>query len=535
MKRARRRRWLVGTVIILVAGIGIVAATLSGKPGTADLGDSKGKSADRRAEAKTIRAKRDPSFQVTSHQLAIVEAYFKADLRARASGTVSRVTKDINQRVKRGEVLIDIDVPDLLQDVSIKDGVVAQRMQEAIASQAKARSARALVEVAKASVTQRTKEVGLAVATREFREKRLERYQGLLNEKAIGPDVFDEQKRDYLLGVASVEAAIAAVEKAQADQKEIEAKLEEAEADIKLKESLVEIARRDLERAHALADFAHVIAPFDGVITKRNVDPGAFVQNATTGSSEPLLSIARMDFVTIVTRLPDNEAAFVDNDTEISLEMNGLSGGSIQGRVTRFSPTVQNNDLTMRVEVDLFNGTEAEYIALQRSVISNSLAILAAKSCLQSIPLSMVALHGQESWQKSPGDPLPIRPRILDAGTKPFRLLPGMTGTIELRLSRTSAAYLLPSSAVYSINGKQYILIVRDGKTVQVPVQVQVDDGTVAKVNMIVTGDGRSKGRDVVRELTGEEEIVASRQVEIGDNRNVSTTLSDWNIGSSRR
>ena len=74
--------------------------------------------------------------------------------------------------------------------------------------------------------------------------------------------------------VAGSAAARAAVQDAQAELEKAKAKSEAAHADVKVAESLVGVARKDKEKAQALLSFATIRAPFDGVITRRNVDPG---------------------------------------------------------------------------------------------------------------------------------------------------------------------------------------------------------------------------------------------------------------------
>jgi hypothetical protein len=60
-------------------------------------------------------------------------------------------------------------------------------------------------------------------------------------------------------------------------------------------------------------------------------------------------------------------------------------------------------------------------------------------------------------------------------------------------------------------------------------VRVQVNDGRLAKVVVVERPAGLSAaGREVVRELTGAEQIVASRQLEIGEGQAVRATLEDW-------
>src|SRR6185295_17429815 len=79
---------------------------------------------------KVIRPKSDPAFVVAVRELASVEAYYHAGLRTRVSGPVRWVAKDINDPVRRGELLVEIDVPDLEQEVLQKEAAVRERMQE---------------------------------------------------------------------------------------------------------------------------------------------------------------------------------------------------------------------------------------------------------------------------------------------------------------------------------------------------------------------------------------------------------------------
>lgn len=521
----RRKKRIIWTVLVLLLGMGSAAFALMGRHPT-DMGQQRITGRQEPAiSVKTIQPKRDNSYQVTTKHIAMVEPYNQANLRARASGTVSTVSKGINQNVRRGEVLIEIDVPDLRQDVLVKKGEIEQRLREVQKARDEVKIARAHVDVAIANVELRRREVGLAVATRDLRKKRLERYRELLAKEAIVAEVFDEQERDWKVAVATVDAADGAVQKALADQKEMEASLDGKMTDIRVKESLVEIARYDLLRAETLADFARVVAPFDGVITQRNVDPGTFVQNATSGNSESLLTVSRLDIVTIVTRVPDNEAPFISTNTQVHIELDNLPGVVITGHVTRFSRSVQNSDRTMRVEVDVYNDGAKEYAAFKRQVLATVLSAFASRSPFESVPLFAGAVTSLKDWQNSPGDPVPIWPWGEESDSPHPQILAGSSGKMELHLGRASSTYVIPSSAVYSINGKPYILLVQNGISVQTPVRIEVDDGAIAKVDLELGGHHGGS-----RELTGKEVIIASRQIEIGNGRRVLPTATEWEL-----
>ena len=479
--------------------------------------------------AATVRPKRDPSLTVTIQNIATVEAFFQTDLRARASGIVKAIAKDIGDHVEMGELLLSIDVPDLEQDVFQKQSLVVQRKQEVRVVEAKHDDARAAIDVASAMIRQRRTEVEASAATADLRRKRLERFRSLLGREAVTPDVIEEQDRDYQSAVAALSGANVGVEKAEADLKEKQSAILTAKAEVDLRIAMVDVAERDLDRACALADYSRIRAPFAGVIVRRTVDPGNFVQNATTGASETLISIARTDLLTVIAKLPENVAPFLTPRTEATMEFDDLPGVTFAAHVSRFAPAVQASDRTVRVELDLFNDGAMAYKSFLAKSLAASLAPLAAVTPFGRASLESAGREITRLDRKGAEDRLPPLPMISGSVSGEPRLLPGMVGTIRLQLRRFADAYVLPATAVFSRGGKTYILEVRGGVTTLVPVVVQVSDGSVAKVALVTkTSDGRGGTRDVLGHLNGSEEIVVSRQQEFPPGKPVKTALGHW-------
>jgi multidrug efflux pump subunit AcrA (membrane-fusion protein) len=454
---------------------------------------------------KTIRPRHDPSFQMTVEQPAYVEAYYQADLMARVAGPIKHLDSAIGDRVRAGEVLVRIDVPDLEEDVRQKESIITQRQQELALAKAFEKTAAAAVDFARALIPEKESERQRADSVRSFREKELRRFTGLAtgNSPAVTADIVDERTQFYEAAVADVKAATAGVEKAKAGLSESQAKLDAAHVDINLKGALVDVAKNDLSRAKAMLSFASIQAPFDGVVTRRNVDPGSFVQNAATARTDPMLTVARTDIVTVYMKLPDNYAPFVTRDTDAVIEMGVLPGLRISGKITRFSPSLQTpeHDRTMRVEVDLFNGSVADYQGLVDK-----------------------AKGTRNAGFK--GRVLPAFPTVNGKPTAGLdgKLLPGMFGKMRLTLQKFGNAWLVPSTALVSQGGRSFLYLVKDDKAVRVPVDVQVDDGKLAKVRLIES----VAGQEVLRDLTGEETVVVSNQGELSDGQAVKATSSEW-------
>jgi multidrug efflux pump subunit AcrA (membrane-fusion protein) len=506
--------WILGLAGVAALGLGLAAGGFLGSwptghgwlPGSAAAADPE---PDSEATAtsipvKVIAPKVDPSFKITVSQPCYVEPYYRVNLEARVPGQVRKLTKAIGSEVKEGEEILTIDVPDLVADLAKKEEIIKQRQRELDVAQAMAEKARADVEIARVAIRQKESEAQGADAETDFRKQEYERFKDLASRGTTTPLVVAERLKYYEAAAAFALGARAAVDKAKADLKAAIAKVKEADADEKYREEMIEVARRDRDEAAAQLDYATLRAPFNGVITRRMVNPGSFVQSSATGRGQVLLTIERSDVVTIYMNLPDNYAPFVGRGTEAVIEMSELPGVTIQGQVSRFAPSLitDSNDRTMRVEVDLWNRSAAEYAAFVQKERAANLAGL--KDC--TVPL-LPKFRG---------------PAAAKAATA--RLLPGMYGRMTLVLQRFDNAHLIPSSAVFSQGGKSYVYLVKDDVARLVPVELQVDDGRLAKVLLIETVNHE----EIKRDLHDDDDVVLSNQGELTDGQAVRPMRTDW-------
>src|SRR5437660_4001468 len=90
-------------------------------------------------------------------------------------------------------------------------------------------------------------------------------------------------------------------------QQEIEAYLAQAKVagtNVKATESNVRVNEANIRRLETLQSFQKVTAPFSGVITARNVDPGALVSADSPSSSRELFHLVRMDTLRVFVNVP---------------------------------------------------------------------------------------------------------------------------------------------------------------------------------------------------------------------------------------
>ncbi len=533
MRQLRNMTIGVLGVLIALAAVGAAGSTVLGiAPWSRTVDDEAGGTSpfhDRDAIAiKAIKAKSDPKYLLSVQELATVEAFNKADLRSRVAGQVKAVHKDLGDRVTKDELLVELDVPDLVQAVKQKEAVVAQRRRNLQVALAHVKDSRSMIDVAQASIDQRKAEVVLADITADLRRKRLTRLQELQRSDVVNRRLLDEEERDVRAAEAATAVAQLAVKKAEADYREKVSSLDIDLADVEDKQAGIDVALQDREYAQALAGYSRLTAPFDGVVTARSVNVGTFVQNAASGHADPVISVARTDIVTVVMQVPDNVAGLVSRDTEAVILFGELPGVTARGPVTRYSRTILKSDRTMTVEVDLYNGTEDEYARYKAKMVAALLAPFGPDGFGQKAALLAASRSVWAENAKGSSDPLPVPVKGLQRVESRQRLLDGMTGSMRLLL-RTHKAHLVPSSAVFSKGGKNYILEVRDNVSHQVPVRVQMNDGNMAKIAKVVREANPAHGDpEIIKELTGEEVIVLNRQIEVGDNAPVRVTLQPW-------
>lgn len=471
-----------------------------------DLDESDDES-DHTVTLKTLYPHDDIRFVREVTAPAYVEPYYKVDLYAQVAGKVTYIEKNIGDRVTAGEVLIEVDDPELAQDVLQKEVLVKQASSEAQAARAKEKTMEEAVQAARHRWNEKKTAVDQAKAIRDLREQELKRYKYLASQGAALPDLVEEREKDVRVAVAALNFAEVAILTAESEYKEYKAKLAESAADIKVKEARVDVAQKAKEKADALLGLTKIRAPFNGVIIARLVDPGAFVQNATTARTTPMLSLIRSDIVTISTMAPERFAPFVRPSTEAEINIEVEPGKPIRNlhsKITRFSPYLDHEKgRTMRIEVDLFNPPTRDF---KKAVDRAALAFVTPLA--SDSPLSAVTL---------------IATGKAEAG-RPGLMKPGMYGSMRLVLEKFTGPNIVPSRVVVSRGEKTYVWVVQHGKAHLREVRVLLEDGARSRIAFVTKEADPATGEDErLENLDGSEEIIASGLTDLVEGEEIHT------------
>jgi RND family efflux transporter MFP subunit len=224
--------------------------------------------------------------------------WHESTIYARVSGYVDKWFVDIGDRVKKGQVLADIDTPDL-------DAQLSAAGHELAVSQS---------------------QVGVAQANQEFARTTYDRWR-----QAAPGDVSVQETQE---------------KKAQFDS---------STANLKATQSKVSADQADVTRLEAMKAFAKVTAPYDGVITARQIDIGDLVTAGSTASTTLLYRMAQADPIRVFVDVPQNASADMNVGVPATAVANDYSGRTFRGQIARTSAAIDPISKTLHVEVDIPN------------------------------------------------------------------------------------------------------------------------------------------------------------------------------------
>ncbi|MFT3932695.1 MAG: efflux RND transporter periplasmic adaptor subunit [Chitinophagaceae bacterium] len=269
---------------------------------------------------------------------AQLAAYQEVSIFPKVNGYVRSVSVDIGSHVKQGQVLMELEAPELVQ----------------ASTQAKERFAKSNAE------------------------------------QSISKDNYDR-----LMQASKTAGAVAPMTLTMAKSKMISDSV------------LTNAEKANWQMQQTMLGYLRVVAPFDGVITERNVHPGALV-SASDKLVKPMLDLKQQDRLRLQVDIPEGIAINLDNKDTVSFYLTAMPGKKMVAHIARKASSISSQLRSERVEMDVIN--------------------------------------------------------------KDGKLSPGMYANVLLFSKANPDALTVPRSAVVTSTERKYVIVVRDGKTVKVDV-----------------------------------------------------------------
>lgn len=244
-----------------------------------------------------------------------IQAFIDSPIFARASGYLKKWNADIGARVTAGQILAEIDAPELDQQV---------------------RQAQSAVEQAKAAVDQTLANLVQGKANAELARVTAQRWSNLVAKGVVSRQENDQYQAQYQAQVANVDALEKAIAAARGN---------------------VGSAEANLSRLQEMQGFKTVKAPFDGVITARNTDIGALVNAGMGGAAQELFHIAATSKLRVYLNVPQMYSQSAVPGIPAELTLSEFPGRRFHGKLVRTADSMDSGTRTLLTEVDVENPT----------------------------------------------------------------------------------------------------------------------------------------------------------------------------------
>jgi RND family efflux transporter MFP subunit len=300
----KRIPWIAGLLCLLLAALFLIVRNHYGKAPAEQP----------RAAAVVAVTRGDLASSLTV--AGQFQPYQQVDLHAKVSGYIRWIKVDIGDRVRQGEVLALLEVPELQNQVE---------------------GAQAEVRHSQSDITRAQSEVVSAESTYSAVHAEYTRLQEASKER---PGLIAEQELDDSRAKAQQAAAQVGVAKASLDAMQQQ----------------LGVSRATRSRLETMSKYEQIIAPFTGVVTKRYADTGSLIQAGQDNNTQtlPVVQVAESDLLRLRMPVPESDVPYIQVGGDVQVKVNA-TGRTFTGKIIRFSRALDTNTRTMLTEVDVPN------------------------------------------------------------------------------------------------------------------------------------------------------------------------------------
>lgn len=264
------------------------------------------------AVVKVVRGNLTDNLEIASE----FQPFQEVDVYAKVSGYIHKLNVDFGTHVKQGQVLAELEIPELQQQLQQDQASVRRSEQDLARAREELNRAESSYKVAHLTYTR------LA----DVQKSRPE----LVAQQEI--DVAQGKDLEASAGVSSEKDGLAAAEQG------------------------LEVAKAALGKDQAMFDYARMTAPFDGVVTQIYAYTGALLPAGTASnkSDSGLCRLSQNNLLRLVIPVPERAVSDIRIGQTVAVSVSGLNK-TFNGKIVRFSDQIDMTTRTMHTEVDVPN------------------------------------------------------------------------------------------------------------------------------------------------------------------------------------
>jgi multidrug efflux pump subunit AcrA (membrane-fusion protein) len=296
--------------VLLIAG-------LAGGCSRSQTAQARGR--DDAAKPVQVEAVRQETVHRAVEVVGTLAAVDEVTISSEAEGRVSRLLADLGDRVRAGQVLVELD-----REKS------SYNLEQQKAAHARALAKFGASDIAHLPPMERTPDVQKAQAELVQAKQSLERAQELHKRQLVPKQTLDDAETMLQSKQASYDAALQNAKNLRAD--------------IDASEAAMKLADRQLRDND-------IRAPFDGYVQKRLVSLGEYVKVQT-----PVMSVVRIDPLKVTAEIPEKMAPWIKTGEGVDLHVDAYPDKPLTGKISRISPAVNTATRAFPFEALVPNG-----------------------------------------------------------------------------------------------------------------------------------------------------------------------------------
>jgi len=317
-----------------------------------------------------------------AHTLSLAgqfQPYQVVDVHPKVSGFMVKINVDIGDRVRKGQTLAVLEVPELNAQLKGTVFEVQRAKDDLLRAQHEIKRAEAVHSALHAD------------------------YQRLLEASKAQPGLIAQQELD------------------DAESKDLssESQVDAAKAAAAAAEQHAEVAHSDNDRVQALQNYTNVVAPLDGVVVWRYADTGALIQSGTNSNEQdiPIVRLSQSGLLRLRMPIPENDVQFVHIGDPMQVRVDAI-GRSFTGKIVRFTRDVNFETRTMETEIDVENND----LSIDPGMYANTQLELAHAHNVTTIPVEALLLNGDRATVYSLDAGNRVHLRNVEVGLRGSRL-----------------------------------------------------------------------------------------------------------------